>query len=184
MMWPYIKPSSISFSVFLLERDLPLFIVFILIPMLELITFIKVGASIGIFWTFFWIFFTAVVGVTVVRIQGFTTLLRVRERFNAGEVPAKEMLQGFLLTFAGVLLVVPGFITDSLAVFLLIPWVSKLLAQAMLRHRGVFMSQHMNQQQGFRPAEKDVTDVFIVEKYRVHHQQPGETIEGEYKRED
>src|SRR5690554_797718 len=90
MMWPYIKPSSISFSVFLLERDLPLFIVFILIPMLELITFIKVGGSIGVFWTLFWIFFTAVVGVTVVRIQGFTTLLRVRERFNAGEVPARS----------------------------------------------------------------------------------------------
>lgn len=149
--------------------------------MLELIAFIKVGANIGVFWTFFWIFLTGFVGMTVIRIQGFTTLLRVRERFNAGEVPAKEMLQGFLLTFAGLLLVVPGFVTDSVGVFLLVPFVSRLLANAMLRHRGVFMSQ----QPGFQQQrEKDVSDVFIVEKYRVHQQQSGETIEGEYKRKD
>lgn len=148
--------------------------------MLELITFIKVGANIGIFWTLFWIFFSAVAGITVIRIQGFTTLLRVRERLNAGEAPAKELLQGFLLTFAGLLLVIPGFITDALGVFLLVPWVSKLLASYLMRHRSLFMSST----QGFQQPEKDVTDVYIVEKYRVHQQQSGETIEGEYKRED
>ena len=159
---------------------MPLFIIFILIPILELITFIKVGANIGIFWTLFWIFFTAVAGMAVIRIQGFTTLMRVRERLNAGEAPAKELLQGFLLTFAGLLLVIPGFITDTLGLFLLVPWVSKLLAGYLMRHSALFVPK----QQGFQSAEKDVTDVYIVEKYRVHQQQSGETIEGEYKRED
>ncbi len=159
---------------------MPLFIIFILIPVLELITFIKVGSNIGIFWTLFCIFFTAVAGITVIRIQGFTTLLRVRERLNAGEAPAKELLQGFLLTFAGLLLVIPGFLTDTVGVFLLVPWVSKLLAIYLMRNRSLFMP---NSQQ-FQASEKDVSDVFIVEKYRVHQQQSGKTIEGEYKRED
>lgn len=161
---------------------MPLFIIFILIPTLELIAFIKVGASIGIFWTLFWIFFTAVAGTTVIRVQGFTTLLRVRERVNAGETPAKELLQGFLLALAGVLLVIPGFITDTLGLFLLVPWVSKMLASHIVNHhRSLFVP---TQPHGFQHSEKDVTDVYIVEKYRVHQQQSGETIEGEYKRED
>lgn len=159
---------------------MPLFILFIVMPVLELITFIKVGGSIGILWTLFWIFFSAVVGISIIRVQGFTTLLRVRERMGAGELPAKELLQGFLLALAGVLLVIPGFISDALGLFLLLPWVSSALAGKLMRQSWFSMPQAQQHYQ----SEKEVSDVFIVEEYRIHQQQSGETIEGEYKRED
>lgn len=146
---------------------------------MELVTFIKVGGNIGVLWTLFWIFFTGVAGITIIRLQGVATLLSVRERLNEGAIPAKELLKGFLLAMAGVLLVIPGFITDTLGVFLLVPWVSALLANHLIK-QGAFVSPQCHH---FK-TEKDVSDVVIVERYRVHQQQSGETIEGEYKRED
>src|SRR5690554_8198428 len=92
----------------ILETILPLFILFILLPIMELVTFIKVGGNIGVLWTLFWIFFTGVAGITIIRLQGVATLLSVRERLNEGAIPAKELLKGFLLAMAGVLLVIPG----------------------------------------------------------------------------
>lgn len=70
---------------------------------------------------------TAVVGVWLVRLQGFDVYRKIAETTQKGEAPVEEMLHGFLLLFAGFLLIIPGFISDGLGALLLIPPIRSLI---------------------------------------------------------
>ena len=69
-------------------------ILFFVVPLIEVYFLIKVGSIIGAGWTIFLVVLTAVIGVALLRIQGFATLMRVRETLARGEIPAVEMLEG------------------------------------------------------------------------------------------
>jgi UPF0716 protein FxsA len=96
-------------------------LLFVGIPLFELYWLIEMGSLVGALPTLFLVIFTAVLGGLLVRMQGFSTTMRVRETVERGEVPAIEMLEGALLLVSGFLLLLPGFFTDAVGFLLLIP---------------------------------------------------------------
>lgn len=90
------------------------FAFFILMPILELMLLIKVGSFIGVFPTIAIVLVTAVLGVSLLRREGMSTIGKAQQRLEAGEMPASELVEGALLVVSGAFLLTPGFITDSI----------------------------------------------------------------------
>lgn len=112
-----------------------LLLVFFSVPVIEIYLLIQVGGWIGALPTVFLVVFTAVLGVLLLRQQGFATLQRVQAALANGQIPAMELLEGMLLTLGGVLLLIPGFLTDALGFLCLIPPARRWLVRAILdRH--------------------------------------------------
>jgi UPF0716 protein FxsA len=104
-------------------------------PVVEMYLLIRVGGYIGALPTVGLVLLTAVIGVALLRWQGLATLTRGMRRLDAGLVPARELVEGLLLAVAGVMLLAPGFVTDTLGFLLLVPPLraqvaSRLLARA------------------------------------------------------
>ena len=113
---------------------MPLFLLlFVGIPLVELYLLIEVGSEIGAIPTIALSIFTAILGSLLVRVQGFSVLLRVRELMARGEPPALELLDGALLLIAGLMLLLPGFLTDALGFLLLIPPLRRILIRRFVR---------------------------------------------------
>ena len=93
----------------------------ILIPIIEIYLFIKIGAQIGAIITILLIFFTAIVGVIYARYEGFNTLRSAINQLLKNEVPLYEIISGAALAFAALLLIIPGFLTDIIGFLLIIP---------------------------------------------------------------
>jgi UPF0716 protein FxsA len=112
----------------------PLFLLlFVGVPLLELYLLIQVGSEIGALPTIGLSIFTAILGTLLVRHQGFAVLMRVRDMVDRGEVPALEVLDGAVLLIAGLMLLLPGFITDALGFLLLIPPLRRFLIRRTVR---------------------------------------------------
>jgi UPF0716 protein FxsA len=92
----------------------------LLVPLIEIVLFIQVGGRLGVGLTLLWLLISAVLGVLVIRVQGLLSVYRVRGALARGQLPAMEMLESLALVLAGILLIVPGFFTDFLALLLLI----------------------------------------------------------------
>lgn len=108
-----------------------LLFVFILFPLLELALLIKVGGSIGVLPTLLLIVAGVLVGGFLLRIAGPATAWRARARLLAGEQPEQEMLDGLLIALGGLLLLLPGFISDVLGLFCLLPFTRHLLRRRL-----------------------------------------------------
>ena len=100
------------------------------IPLIEIYLFIKIGSSIGAFNTISLILLTAIVGVAYARYEGFNTLRSGMTQLVKNEVPIYEIVSGAALTFAAILLIIPGFATDCLGLLLIIPITRKLIFNA------------------------------------------------------
>ncbi|MAD13375.1 MAG: hypothetical protein CMI99_00255 [Pelagibacteraceae bacterium] len=97
-----------------------LFLIFI--PLIEIYFMIKIGTVIGAFNTILATLLTAAVGLYFVRMQGISMLYSAANTVRNNQEPLKEVLNGFCLIIAAILLIVPGFFTDTLGVLLLIPF--------------------------------------------------------------
>lgn len=95
---------------------------------------IKVGSVIGALSTIVLVLLTAVVGIALLRRQGFKTLLRARNKLDTGELPAQELAEAIFLAVGGALLLAPGFITDAIGFCCLIPGIRQLIIGYGLRH--------------------------------------------------
>lgn len=107
------------------------------LPFLEIVVFVKVGSDIGAFAVALLTFLTAVIGIWLVRAQGFALLVRAQRELDAGRMPVAEMAHGALLALAGLLLLLPGLITDTLGALLLLAPVRDLVIAAAARHLAV-----------------------------------------------
>ncbi|GGJ82849.1 FxsA family protein [Pseudomonas matsuisoli] len=96
-------------------------ILLLLFPVIELAVLIKVGSMIGVLATLLLIVGSAILGAMLLRVAGVTTALRARERLARGETPDREMLEGLMVAVGGVLLMLPGFISDVIGLFCLLP---------------------------------------------------------------
>ena len=123
---------------------------FFLIPLIEIYLLIKVGGLIGAVPTVFLVVFTAVLGVALLRQQGFASLRRVQTMLARGEIPAIEVMEGAVLLVGGVLLLTPGFFTDAIGFLCLIPALRRKLIIWVMR-RGVVATTGM----GGGPASGD-----------------------------
>ena len=108
-------------------------LVFVATPLIEMYILIEVGGIIGAWPTIALVVLTAVIGVGLIRAQGFATLMRGMARLNAGELPATEMVEGVMLALAGALMLTPGFVTDTAGFVLLTPRLRRRLAADLLR---------------------------------------------------
>lgn len=139
----------------------PLFLLLLLfvgIPLTELYFLIQVGAEIGAIPTITLTVFTAVLGGMMVRVQGFSTLLRVRDALSREEMPALEILEGAVLLVTGVMLLLPGFITDAIGFILLVPPIRRALLLYFLKHSGI-----LQRQPPFRQPEQNKENTRVIE---------------------
>ena len=99
----------------------PIFLLIILIPIIEIYLFIKIGSQIGAFHTIFLILATAILGVYYAKYEGLNTLRSGFVQISKNETPAYEVLSGAAIAFAAILLIIPGFLTDLVGFFLILP---------------------------------------------------------------
>ena len=99
----------------------------ILVPIIEIYLFIKIGSQIGALKTIFLIFFTAVVGVFYAKREGLNTIKSGLSNIVKNQIPAYELVSGVAIAFAAILLIIPGFATDILGFLLIFPYTRKLL---------------------------------------------------------
>ena len=106
-----------------------LFILFAVIPVIELYLLIKVGSLIGALPTVALLLSISLAGAWLVRHQGFEILRRIQAEMSHGRLPAAELLDGAMVLIGGVLLLTPGFFTDVLGLFFLIPFTRAIIKQ-------------------------------------------------------
>ena len=99
----------------------------ILVPILEIYLFIKIGAQIGALNTILLIFITAVTGIVYARYEGLNTLKSGFSQMIKNEIPAYEMISGAAIAFGALLLIIPGFATDTLGFLIILPLTRKLI---------------------------------------------------------
>ena len=104
----------------------------IAIPIIEILLFIKIGENIGAINTILLIIFTAIVGVYFARIQGIKTIRSGFINIYQNKLPIYEILSGASIAIAAVLLIIPGFFTDTIGFLLLIPITRKILLSPIL----------------------------------------------------
>lgn len=100
---------------------MPLLLLFIAIPLIEIGLFIQVGGLIGLWPTLLIVLVTAIIGSYLVKQQGLQALNQVADSFNRLRNPAEPMAHGAMILFAGALLLTPGFFTDTVGFLLLVP---------------------------------------------------------------
>jgi UPF0716 protein FxsA len=161
---------------------MPLLIIFIIIPLIELAVILKVNSFIGIGWTLGLIIITAFVGIRLLRQQGVSTLLRANQKMQQGQVPAQEMAEGFLLALAGALLLTPGFVTDATGFMLLVPATRKALVHKVI----AFITPRMMTGGSFQSMDGFQSDSMKDVNSQHDSQKSHEkiTIEGEYSKDD
>jgi len=99
----------------------------ILVPIIEIYLFIKIGANIGALNTILLIFTTAIVGVYYARYEGLNTLKSAFSQMVKNETPAYEIISGAAIAFGALLLIVPGFASDLLGFLIILPLTRKII---------------------------------------------------------
>ena len=140
------------------------FLVFLIVPFIEIYLLLQIGGIVGVFPTIALVVLTAIIGAGLLRQQGMATWQRFQDNLQKGEIPAYEMVEGPILLVGGALLLTPGFFTDVIGFACLIPPARKKIAQYIIEKRLV------QTEAGVAPQQKPKA-------------QPG-VIEGEFKRED
>jgi UPF0716 protein FxsA len=104
------------------------------LPILEIYVLVKLIGALGFLLTLALLLGAAAFGMSLLRVQGFSTLLRVRQALERGELPALEMVESGLVAAGGLLLLIPGFLSDILALGCLIPAIRHRLALHLLKN--------------------------------------------------
>jgi UPF0716 protein FxsA len=135
---------------------IPLFI--LALPIIEIAVFILVGGKIGLLWTIALVILSGVAGSLLLRIQGFGALNRIRAELDAGRDPGRELAHGAMIMLAGVLLLIPGFVTDVIGLLLFIPPVRDA-AWRFLKRRIVVSGSFPTGFGGFRNRGRDAKTI-------------------------
>ncbi len=106
-----------------------LFLLFAVIPVIEVYLLIRVGSLIGAVPTVALLLAISMAGAWLVRHQGFEIMRRIQSEMAQGRLPAAELLDGAMVLVGGVLLLTPGFFTDFLGLFFLIPFTRAIIKQ-------------------------------------------------------
>ena len=128
--------------------------VFILIPIIEISLFIEIGSNIGSFNTICLIFLTAIIGVYFVRQQGLSTFQRLANQIQKLETPIQTVGEGLVILLSGILLITPGFFTDTIGFLGLIPFTIIFFVK--------------------------LVPTFILSRYGVYKKKTDDTIEADY----
>lgn len=111
---------------------------FIALPILEMYVLIKVGGNLGALNTVLLVLLTALIGVALLRVQGFRTLMNAKNKLGMAQLPAEEIITGIFLAIGGALLLTPGFITDIFGFLCLIPSTRRIFLKLFLNNLSPF----------------------------------------------
>ena len=131
-----------------------LLLIIILVPIIEIYLFIKIGSQIGAFSTISLIFITAFLGIIYARYEGFNTLKSGMSQIIKNEIPIYEIVSGAALAFAALLLIIPGFATDCLGLLIIFPLTRKLFFKKFKKE----YSQKKNLKEDFIEGESEDID--------------------------
>jgi UPF0716 protein FxsA len=112
---------------------LPLVLLFIAVPIVEIYVIIQVGQAIGALWTILLLVADSILGSMLMRTQGRAAWRRFNQAVAAGRVPAREVLDGVLVIFGGALLLTPGFVTDVFGLAFLLAPTRALIRRLLVR---------------------------------------------------
>ncbi|NMH60824.1 FxsA family protein [Alteromonas ponticola] len=149
-----------------------LFLLFAIMPIIEIALLVQVGDIIGGWNTIALVLLSAFIGAYFVRREGVHTLRTAQQKMQSNQLPGQEMLEGLMLVVAGVLLVTPGFITDIFGLLLVLPPSRKLFAKKLKKHlsmqvvSGAGFQSHQFYQSSAQPrrSEEDVIEGEYQEK--------------------
>lgn len=170
---------------------LGLFLIFAAIPFVELAILIRLGQSIGFWWTLTVIAATAVLGTYIINRQSLSVMQNAMEAVQSGRAPVASVVEGFILIVAGLLLVTPGLLTDVIGLVLLIPparrWIAIKGLRRMLRSHAVRIVIFGEDAEVERTGRKSGRTYGSNSKQATEQKQgtgddPGPIIEGEYER--
>ena len=150
-------------------------LLFFIIPLVEIYFLIQVGEQIGAWKTVLLVIVTAIIGVTLLRQQGLRTLLKANQAMQAGQMPAQELFDGFILAAVGILLVTPGFFTDAIGFLLLVPSIRRNLLKGLLRKVLTPGNMHFSSNYQHQTSHSDEN---------TENKHASRTIDGDFKRED
>jgi UPF0716 protein FxsA len=153
-----------------------IFLMFTLLPLIEISVIIKVGALLGWLPTLLCLLGTSMLGAVLLRLEGFETLRRIQERLAHGELPGQELIEGALVLVGGVLMLTPGFVTDAFGLICLLPFSRRLIANT-LRITGALRGVQMMQRGG--RAQHESNSQILYEDRKGHV-----IIEGEYEEKE
>lgn len=141
-------------------------LLFILMPIIEMWLLITIGSYIGALSTILLVLLTALIGIGLLRAQGFTTLWRGKEKLQQGKIPAQEIMEGIVLAVSGALLLTPGFVTDAIGLLGLLSFTRILLVKGIL-HKVNFITASAQPfgQQPFGSEPKNNGDTFEGESW-------------------
>ena len=127
----------------------------ILVPILEIYLFIKIGSEIGAFNTISLIFITAIIGITYARYEGLNTIRSGLSQLIKNEMPAYEIISGTAIAFAALLLILPGFATDIVGFLIVFPLTRKLIFKGFSKN----LKKKTDQKNNFIEGEfQDIDD--------------------------
>ena len=130
-----------------------LFLIFIGIPAIEVFFMIKIGGKIGAFNTVSLIFLTAIIGIYFAKLEGIKTIRSGAINLYQNKIPIYEIISGASIAFAALLLIIPGFFTDTLGFLLLIPFTRKILINSFIKKKN----------NSFHQEDKNTLDGEIIE---------------------
>jgi UPF0716 protein FxsA len=111
-----------------------LFLLFTLLPVIELALLIEVGTSLGVLPTIGLCLLTGAIGAWLAKTQGMGVLKRTQATLQQGGMPTRELLDAVMILMAGAVLLTPGFVTDTLGILLLTPLVRAIIRPLLLKH--------------------------------------------------
>ena len=150
-----------------------LFAIFAVMTLLEIYVLMTVGDVIGNWQTVLLVIMTALIGSTLLRQQGWSTMAKAQQSIAEGKTPAFEMLEGVVILVSGVLLITPGFITDSLGLLGLMPWSRRYFINHILeknaervfsQRNSVFIRRTKNQEQTSNNKNETIEGEFWEDK--------------------
>ena len=145
-----------------------LFLIFVVVTIAEIAVLISVGEVIGTWSTVLLVIITALIGSTLLRQQGWSTMAKAQQSMTEGRTPAIEMLEGVVILVSGILLLTPGFLTDALGLLGLMPW-----------SRSYFINHFL--EKNAERVFKSRSSVFIHKSETTESKnKKDETIEGEF----
>ena len=117
------------------------FLLFIGIPALEIFLMIKIGGEIGALNTVLLIFLTAIIGIYFAKLEGIKTMRSGVMNMYQNKIPIYEMISGASIAIAALLLIIPGFFTDTIGFLLLIPFTRKILISFLVKKQNISSGQ-------------------------------------------
>ncbi|MDX1318627.1 MAG: FxsA family protein [Oceanospirillum sp.] len=156
-------------------------LLFIAVPLIEMVVLIKVGQQIGALSTIALVILTAVIGIALLKQQGIAMLNRANWKMNQGQIPAREMAEGIVLAVGGALLLTPGFVTDAFGFICILPGSRHFLLNLVLKNISINPIHHSNGSQQWQEPQQGHRESVHRHTQQQSQKDSGDVIEGEYE---